>query len=320
MNKRLALSIIIPVYNVELYVEKCIRSCADQNFSDFELVIVNDGSTDSSAAIVNQVAKDYNNITVIHQANQGLSAARNVGLKAARGEYIWFIDSDDWIEQNCLERICNKLKDDLDILHLQFRYVYNDPNLNYDGNKTVIDGVKSGKDVTLYGGLPAPVPFSIYRLDFLKDNKIEFTRGIYHEDSEFKPRATYLAQRIASDSEVSYNYLQRTSGSITSKFRLKNGLDILYVMNSLMDFADSQHMDKACRKVFNNNVGLDMNTLLLGYRQLAESDKTLLEKELLKQKRLFKAMIKCGNFKYRLEGLAFFLNVRLGLMLHQMIR
>lgn len=314
------LSIIIPVYNVQSYVEKCIRSCADQNFTDFELVIVNDGSTDSSADIVKQVAKDYKNIKVIHQANQGLSAARNAGLKAARGEYIWFVDSDDWIEQNCLERICNKLKDDLDILHLQFRYVYNDPNLNYDGNKTVIDGVKSGKEVTLYGGLPAPVPFSIYRLDFLKDNKIEFTRGIYHEDSEFKPRATYLAQRIASDSEVSYNYLQRTSGSITSKFRLKNGLDILYVMNSLMDFADSQHMDIACRKVFNNNVGLDMNTLLLGYRQLAESDKTLLEKELLKQKRLFKAMIKCGNFKYRLEGLAFFLNVRLGLMLHQMIR
>ena len=320
MNKRLALSIIIPVYNVELYVEKCIRSCADQNFSDFELVIVNDGSTDSSADIVNQVAKDYKNITVIHQANQGLSAARNAGFKAARGEYIWFVDSDDWIEPYSLQRICNHLTDDLDILQLQYRYVYEDASLNHNATFRLIDGVSNGREVTLEGGLPAPAQFCVYRKDFLMQNHLEFKHGIYHEDSEFKPRATYLAQRIASDSEVSYNYLQRTSGSITSKFRLKNGLDILYVMNSLMDFADSQHMDKACRKVFNNNVGLDMNTLLLGYRQLAESDKTLLEKELLKQKRLFKAMIKCGNFKYRLEGLAFFLNVRLGLMLHQMIR
>ena len=315
------LTIIIPVYNVEKFVEKCIRSCANQQlFSNYEIIVVNDGPTDHSAAIVECVARDYKNVLVINQKNQGLSTARNVGLREARGKYVWFVDSDDWIEPYSLQRICNHLTDDLDILQLQYRYVYEDASLNHNATFRLIDGVSNGREVTLEGGLPAPAQFCVYRKDFLMQNHLEFKHGIYHEDSEFKPRATYLAQRIASDSEVSYNYLQRTSGSITSKFRLKNGLDILYVMNSLMDFADSQHMDKACRKVFNNNVGLDMNTLLLGYRQLAESDKTLLEKELLKQKRLFKAMIKCGNFKYRLEDLAFFLNVRLGLMLHQMIR
>lgn len=316
------LSIIVPAYNVEQYLAKCIDSCLNQNLAkdNYEIIVVIDGSPDNSLAIAQTYAGQNENIKIIIQDNQGLSMARNNGLKVARGKYVWFVDSDDWIEPYSLQRICNHLTDDLDILQLQYRYVYEDASLNHNATFKLIDGVSNGREVTLEGGLPAPAQFCVYRKDFLMQNHLEFKRGIYHEDSEFKPRVTYLAQRIASDSEVSYNYLQRTSGSITSKFRLKNGLDIIYVMNSLMDFADSQHMDKACRKVFNNNVGLDMNTLLLGYRQLAESDKTLLEKELLKQKRLFKAMIKCGNFKYRLEGLAFFLNVRLGLMLHQMIR
>ena len=83
------LSIIIPVYNVERYVEKCIRSCEMQDVTDFELVVVNDGSTDNSLSIVEQVSKEYENIAIITQKNQGLSAARNAGLQVARGEYVW---------------------------------------------------------------------------------------------------------------------------------------------------------------------------------------------------------------------------------------
>ena len=127
------LSIIIPVYNVERYVEKCIRSCEMQDVTDFELVVVNDGSTDNSLSIVEQVSKEYENIAIITQKNQGLSAARNAGLQVARGEYVWFVDSDDWIEPNCLGRITKKLKDGLDILQLQYRNAYEDASLNSDG-------------------------------------------------------------------------------------------------------------------------------------------------------------------------------------------
>lgn len=315
------LSIIIPVYNVEEFVEKCILSCICQiHSSEIEIIVINDGSTDGSREIIERISKKHSTITLINQSNQGLSVARNVGLTIAKGEYVWFIDSDDWIESNCLSRICALLKDQLDILQLQYRYVYADNSLNHDANLTIIDGIKSGRDIILDGGLPAPAQFCVYRRQFLLENKLFFTPGIYHEDSEFKPRVTYLAHRIASDSEVSYNYLQRTSGSITSKFRLKNGMDILYIVNSLIDFANNQIPDKVCRKAFYNHVGLDMNTLLFGYRQLSRADKALLKKELFKQKRVFKAMIDCGNFKYRLEGLAFELNANLGLILHQMIR
>lgn len=314
------ISIIIPVYNVEHYVEKCVQSCALQNCSDFEIIVVNDGSTDKSAGIINTMVKDFSNISVINQENQGLSVARNAGLHVAQGEYVWFVDSDDWIEPNCLGRITNKLKDDLDILQLQYRYTYEDASLNKDAPFTIIDGLKSGKQVTIHGGLPAPAQFCVYRTEFLRKNGLEFVRGIYHEDSEFKPRATYLAEKIASDSEVSYNYLQRTSGSITSKFRLKNGIDIIYVMNSLMDFVKQQQMDKPCAEAFYRQVGLCMNTLLFGYRQLSKSDQSSLYKTLAQQKHLFQAMIKSKNLKYQLEGIAFKLSLRLGFFLHKMMR
>ncbi len=314
------ISIIIPVYNVEHYVEKCVQSCALQNCSDFEIIVVNDGSTDKSAGIINTLVKDFSNISVINQENQGLSAARNAGLQVAQGEYVWFVDSDDWIEPNCLGRITNKLKDDLDILQLQYRYTYEDASLNKDAPFTIIDGLKSGKQVTIHGGLPAPAQFCVYRTEFLRKNGLQFVRGIYHEDSEFKPRATYLAERIASDTEVSYNYLQRTSGSITSKFRLKNGIDIIYVMNSLMDFVKQQQMDKPCTEALYRQVGLCMNTLLFGYRQLSKSDQSGLYKALTSQKHLFRAMIKSKNLKYQLEGVAFKFSLKLGFFLHKMMR
>jgi len=314
------ISIIIPVYNVEHYVEKCVQSCALQNCSDFEIIVVNDGSTDKSAGIINTLVKNFSNISVINQENQGLSVARNAGLHVAQGEYVWFVDSDDWIEPNCLDRITNKLKDDLDILQLQYRYTYEDASLNKDAPFTIIDGLKSGKQVTIHGGLPAPAQFCVYRTEFLRKNGLQFVRGIYHEDSEFKPRVTYLAEKIASDTDVSYNYLQRTSGSITSKFRLKNGIDIIYVMNSLMDFVKQQQMDKPCAEAFYRQVGLCMNTLLFGYRQLSKSDQSSLYKALTQQKHLFRAMIKSKNLKYQLEGIAFGLSLKLGFLLHKMIR
>ena len=100
------LSIVIPVYNVEKYVSECLDSCLEQNvdITDYEIIIVNDGSTDNSANLINLYAKQ-SNIIIINQENLGLSAARNAGIKIAKGEYIWIVDSDDWIEPGILIRI-----------------------------------------------------------------------------------------------------------------------------------------------------------------------------------------------------------------------
>ena len=113
------LTIIIPIYNVEPYIKRCLMSCILQDSSlgeEYEIICVNDGTKDKSAEIAKEIALSYNGVVVIDQENGGLSSARNTGLSYARGEYVWFVDSDDYIEENCLPRILSYLNEDLDIL------------------------------------------------------------------------------------------------------------------------------------------------------------------------------------------------------------
>lgn len=317
------LSIVIPMYGVEKYIEKCLMSCIQQDAvlgEEYEIVCVNDGTKDRCAAIAKEIASRYIGVSVIDQENSGLSVARNTGLSHAQGEYVWFVDSDDYIEEKCLGRIISYLKDDLDILQLQYRHVYEDGTPSLDINFCLIKGIKSGLEVTEQGGLPAPAQFSIYRTQFLRGNNLEFYRDIYHEDSEFKPRVTYLAKKIASDTSICYNYLQRLSGSITSNFKLKNGLDMLKVMNSLLEFADQQNMPDRYRKHLYRKIGMNMNSLLFGFHQLCMEDKFVLTNELKNNKHIFHCMIQSGVIKYQIEGVFFKVNISFGLFVHHYMR
>ena len=105
------LSIIIPVYNVEKYIDKCISSIVNQgdSFNNVELIIVNDGTKDNSIAVIQSYIDTFPNVFLINQENAGLSEARNTGLRHASGEYVWFFDSDDWMPDNCLDKILNVL-------------------------------------------------------------------------------------------------------------------------------------------------------------------------------------------------------------------
>ena len=115
------LSFIVPVYNMEEYVGRCLNSLLNQDipFTEYEIIVVNDGSTDSSLKILHEYAEKHANIRIVTQENKGLSAARNIGLREATGEYIWHIDSDDWIVENCASRLLELCKrDDLDMLEV----------------------------------------------------------------------------------------------------------------------------------------------------------------------------------------------------------
>lgn len=314
------LSIIIPVYNVEPYIAKCLYSCVCQDIdsSDYEIIVVNDGTKDNSMVVVERIAREHNNVKVINQENKGLSGARNTGLKESKGEYVWFVDSDDFIENNCLSRICGLLTDDLDILQLQYRLVYEDDTPESPSTKYYINGIQSGYEVTLKGGLPAPAPFSIFRRAFLVDNNLEFVLNIYHEDSEFKPRAVYLAKKITTDTELSYNYLQRKQGSIMSHYSIKRFRDVLTVNNNLYQF--SQPLTPKIRRAFNNYIGYNMNSLLFDMRGLPDDERTnsfMLFKE---NKHLFRCMINSNRIKFIVEGVVFCISIRLGLSLHKMFR
>ena len=105
--KKWLVSIIVPVYNVENYVGECIESIKNQTYSNIEVIVVNDGSEDRSIEIINDMIRDDSRFTIINQKNQGLSVARNNGLKYAKGDYFFFVDSDDYIEKNCIEELLN---------------------------------------------------------------------------------------------------------------------------------------------------------------------------------------------------------------------
>lgn len=316
------LSIIIPVYNVEPFVEKCIRSCEAQDVSkdDYEIVVVNDGSKDNSLDVINRVANEFENIRVFTQSNQGLSKARNQGLSLAKGEYVWFVDSDDWIVENCIGRILDRIQETQpDMLQIQYEDVYDDNSLNEIPKFFSLDGVCTGKEVVRKGCFLAPAPFTIIRRKFMIDCNLSFYPDIYHEDSEFKPKATYLAERCASLDKVVYKYYRRTSGSITSQFKLKNGLDLLIVMNNLLDFSSTQ-VELPYRCYFYDKIGLNMNSLLKGYHSLPDKECKLLKDALKQQKHLFQVMRKSNLKKYQLEGAVFSVNIELGLFFHKLMK
>lgn len=232
------LSIVIPVYNVEAYVEKCIRSCVQQNVSTdlFEIIVVNDGSLDKSLAICEELQQEISNLYIISQENKGLSGARNTGLRQAKGDYVWFIDSDDWIDENCLNKIFeNVLRYKSEIFWLGHRVVFNDKV--YDSFRpkvidTPIDGMQFFQ--TCLNELFYIWKF-VYKRSFLLENELFFYEGIIYEDLEFTPRALFKARTCLTISELYYNYLMR-NGSIINNFTHKNIDHLFFIYKRLRTF------------------------------------------------------------------------------------
>lgn len=296
------LSIIIPVYNVEKYVEKCIRSCENQNIpkEDYELIVVNDGTPDGSLAIIERLAKEYSNIKVISQENQGLSVARNTGLEAARGEYVWYVDSDDWIEENCLKEVTGKLVDNIDILQILCKRAYEDGTIRIPAQK-FLDGIHSGKEVTELGGLADPAQFSILRFGFLKENDFKFFPGIYHEDAELKLRMAYTAKKIAFYKPPVYYYLKRASDSIMAIPKPKRSSDLLTVCRHLHDFQISRVEGSKANRHFNFMISIYLNFALYNICKCSAAEMKRFNMEMWQNRELFLHLKDAKLMKYRLE-------------------
>lgn len=215
------LSFIVPVYNVEAYLEKCVLSLLHQHIpiDEYEIILIDDGSKDNSGLICDRLARDNQNIIVIHQNNRGLSEARNAGMKVARGRYVQFVDSDDYFEEGVLPELIDKMEEkDLDILRFQVRQVYESKNpssalFEFSSIETqeVMSGARYLQD---YMGFACYVCQFLFRTSFLLENSLWFKPGIIFEDTEWTPRVLNLAKRVSSINVLVYNYLAR-EGSIT---------------------------------------------------------------------------------------------------------
>lgn len=241
------LSFVVPVYNIAQYLPKCLDSLLNQdvNRENYEIIIVNDGSTDKSGVIAQEYASKYSNIALINQDNKGLSVARNIGIKAAKGKFIQFVDSDDFLEPNVEKALLEKMEqENLDIL----RFNYQNVNEQYE----IFEPYKSGKPFVDYTDeitdgltfLTERLGFGCYAWQFILKTSIIrsiplFKEGVYFEDTEWTPRILSVAQRVTSVDTMVYNYLVR-NGSITKGTTIEKKRKIVDDKLSLIESLKNQ--------------------------------------------------------------------------------
>lgn len=242
-------SVIIPVYNVEAYLRDCLDSLLNQTCADWEAICVNDGSTDGSAAILEKYVNLDSRFKVVTQPNGGLSAARNAGISAAKGEYVLFLDSDDWLEENALETLAKNL-DGEDMLCFSGRRVFEETGEFHPADQLAEKTYENGmayynENALLHRDFAfVCVVLRIYKREFLSCHSLQFKEGIFHEDNLFTPLACYYAGRVKVINECLYDYRVR-SNSITTTVNVKRLRDLLETSNTLAAFFISkQGFDK----------------------------------------------------------------------------
>ena len=243
-------SIIIPAYNVEQFLPKCLDSILTQQGADFEVICVNDGSTDGTLPLLENYAEKYSNLKVVSQQNQGMSTARNRGLQEAQGEYVLFVDSDDWLCENSLQQLAQQLSGE-DIVCFNAKKYIETSGQYVENELPKIDETISGWE---YFNRQRLVPTEIhfvciwqraYKRNFLIDNKLCFAEGILRaEDDLFTTMAMYHAKTLKVVDICAYVYRVRPS-SITTTVNIKRWYDSLRVQEILADFfVPLQDIDK----------------------------------------------------------------------------
>lgn len=217
------ISIIVPVYKVEPYLDKCVSSIVNQTYTNLEIILVDDGSPDNCPAMCDAWAEKDSRIRVIHKPNGGLSDARNAGMAAATGELMAFVDSDDRIAPDMYEHLYQRLtEDNSDIAACGVQMVWEDKTpsrmLTRDGN-CVLNQEEAMRAIIEESWLKQPVWYKIYKTELVRD--ILFPKGKYHEDVFWSYQAVGRAQKVSVSNHIGYYYLQRGGSIMGEGYSLK---------------------------------------------------------------------------------------------------
>jgi glycosyltransferase involved in cell wall biosynthesis len=256
-----AISVIIPVYNVEKYLRECLDSVIHQTLTDLEIICVNDGSTDGSLAILEEYAKKDSRITIINQENQGLSAARNRALKIAKGEYVQFLDSDDYLSKDACEILYHHANEkSLDML-LFGGYNFNDgENIllnNPYWDKTYLDKntdysvFQVSKIKNVVHRLPVSACLCLYKRHFIAQKEIKFPEGLFFEDNVFFIKAITQACNIGIN--FSKLYLRRLHHEQITQNWNKHFSDYLKIVDMVLTYLQSIKVDEEIYQKYRNN-------------------------------------------------------------------
>lgn len=303
------LSIVVPVYNVEQYVRKCILSIINQDdelFKTFEVIIVNDGSKDKSVEQIQDLVDKYDNITLINQENLSLSVARNNGMKVSKGDYVWFIDSDDWITSDAVKYVLSHLDGKNDIVTINYTVVKEDgenPMPTAYSEPLILSGKDSFRQHCEFATMAQR---GIYRVKFMKDNNLEFMPGVYNQDDELCLRASYIAEQVTFLPKPIYYFLRTTGDkhkSIMNNVKPKLGYDYLTVSKSLVDFSEERIKEKDIFKSFQQHIAVLIN---MGLRAISKCPEDAQKKyiEMYREFGLKKCYYRAGG-KYLIEGILF---------------
>ena len=273
-------SVIIPVYNVEKYLKECLESIIDQSLEDIEIVCVNDGSTDNSLSILESYAELDNRIKIISQENHGLAAARNIGLKNINGDYVYFIDSDDFLELSALEELYN-LAEEKSLDFVMFKLINFDDEINeyytipyYEMSEIsnlIGENVFNFEDLEdLIFKIAVSSVNKLYNMDFINKTGASFPEGLIFEDNVFFWEILFDAKRIGFVDKHFYNR-RRRANSITGAANL-NFVDTLKIHNLIFEiFKKHNQFDKYKEQLFNQKV----RSANSRFRQVNKNDKHL---------------------------------------------
>ena len=279
------ISIIVPVYNVEKYLERCIDSILNQTFKDIEIILIDDGSTDKSGLICDMYAKKDERIIVIHKVNGGQSEARNLGIEMAKGEFIGFVDGDDEIESDMYDVLYNiVIENNADISTGRTLLIKDGNELKQElTNKIRIYSNKEAIEVTYNGGLSGYSPCNkLYKHSLFEKNK--FPKGRIYEDASVLYKLYMNSKKIVFIDKYIYTYIRREGSTTNSPFSEKR-FDIVDMFNEKYEYMEI-HYPEMCKKIKSlyyislRNIIVDIvneSTVIKNYKSIKKVSKIIRE-------------------------------------------
>ncbi|MBR4239427.1 MAG: glycosyltransferase [Prevotella sp.] len=259
-------SYIVPIYNVEQYLGQCIESLLHQDLdhSEYEIILINDGSTDSSGEIATTYSKEYDNISLYYQENAGLSVARNTGMNHVQGKYTIFVDSDDaWFPNKLRSLIDLTEKNNLDICF--FGFIRNTPSGPEKGYRQPFKNnqIYTGEEILLHRLRVASIWDKVYSTDFI--SKYRYYPGISHQDVEFNFRTLPFAKRIMFVDTVAYNYTWNENSISRSKEKLKvikRIKDDVIIVRNIKEFVSTAELSTQLKSYYEKRANSIMLSVL----------------------------------------------------------
>ena len=264
-------SVIVPVYNVENYLAKCLDSLVNQTLKELEIIVVDDESTDNSSKIIAEYAKKYpKKIKAFSKKNGGQGSARNYGLKYAKGEYIAFVDSDDYVDLDMFFKMYNKAKEDnSDVVICGMKNISLANKVTIDNNNFSNDDLK-----ILFGSMG--VCNKIFKKDLITNNNLQFRNKVWYEDIDFLVKILLDNIKISFIDEALYNYVLR-AGSTMNNSNIAKNLDILLAFDEMIKyFKNKKIYDKVYEK---------LEFIAIYHIYIASTSRVLLAKDKLKNKK-----------------------------------